>query len=176
MGAEIDGRRGNTQRSALVPALTIGAGVLLVLLLVGIAAQLRGRGDNTAAVAPSPSPGAGPTRTTIVIGAATAGTGTTPAASPRTGAGTGPTTAPAPAQTPATAARRFFTVTGTEGEGIRLRNEPATSGTQLAVYPEGERLEQIGPDREGDGRTWLSVRGPDGNEGFVAAEFTTPAP
>lgn len=174
MSADTDGHRGSDRRSLLVPALTIGAGVLLVLLLIGIAAQLRGRGDDTAAVAPSPSPGAGPTRTTIVIGAPTGGTRTATATG--TGAGPGPTTAPAPAQTPAAATQRFFTVSGTGGDGIRLRSAPAASGTQIAVYPEGERLEQIGPDREGDGRTWRSVRGPDGNEGFVAAEFTTPAP
>ena len=34
----------------------------------------------------------------------------------------------------------------------------------------------IGPDVTAEGRDWKNVRDPDGNEGFVAAEFLEPQP
>ena len=70
--------------------------------------------------------------------------------------------------------KQQFIVAGTNGEGIVLRRTPA--GERIDVYREGIRLEELGPDREVDGVIWRQVRASDGVEGWVAAQYTAPAP
>ncbi len=157
----------------LIPAL-IGAGLLTLLLLLGLAALLRGGGGDDAAGQPTATGTSRivvntPGRTTT---GATAGARQTPATTVTTTAAT--TTAPATATTQAPGTQRFFVVTGTDGEGVRLRATPG--GQQLGVYEEGTRLEQIGPDQTVNGVVWRNVRGPDGQAGWVAAEFTQAEP
>jgi hypothetical protein len=78
-----------------------------------------------------------------------------------------PTVPPAP---------QFFVVTGTGGQGLFLRPEPSTVGEALTTLPDGTRVEQIGEDVPGADRVWRQVRAPDGQEGYVAVDFLTPAP
>ncbi|NNJ09183.1 SH3 domain-containing protein [Chloroflexales bacterium ZM16-3] len=78
-----------------------------------------------------------------------------------------PTTPPAPT---------FFTVTGTGGLGLFLRSTPSTDGQQITSLPDGTRVEQIGEDTPGGDYMWRKVKAPDGQEGWVAVDFLTPAP
>lgn len=77
---------------------------------------------------------------------------------------------------PSPAAPQRFVVTGTGVEGLFLRPGPTTSGAPLTTLPEGTVVEQIGEDVPGDNYLWRQVRAPDGQEGYVAADFLTPAP
>jgi hypothetical protein len=70
----------------------------------------------------------------------------------------------------------FFVVTGTSGQGLFLRPQPSVEGDPLTTLPDGTRLEQIGEDVTGPDRVWRQVRAPDGQEGYVAVDFLTPAP
>lgn len=158
---------GRERRRWLVPALVGAAAVLGVLLLAGIASLLAGRGDDAAAV---------PTATlTVAAGGGTPGaTGTRPAGQAATTTSAAPTAPMTVAPTPSPVANRAFIISGTGGDGVRLRAAPG--GDPIDVYQEGARLVQIGPDREVAGVLWRNVRTPDNVEGWVAAEFTQPAP
>ena len=80
------------------------------------------------------------------------------------------------AEPPPPAAPQAFVVTGTGAEGLFLRPEANTNGAPLTTVPEGTRVEQIGDDFVGPDRLWRNVRTPDGQEGWVAADFLQPAP
>lgn len=84
-----------------------------------------------------------------------------------------PTVTPAP---PAPTAPQLFVVTGTAGQGLFLRPQPSTEGAPLSTLPDGTRVEQIGDDVPGGDRLWRKVRAPDGQEGYVAVDYLTPAP
>ncbi len=163
----VERRRGFDWRRLLIPAALIGAALLGLILILGLASLLRRDDDGTAG-------GADPTATPRVVvntGTTTPRVGTTARTTPATTAA-GTTTA-VTTTTPA-AAGRFFVVSGTDGEGVRLRDAPG--GTQIGAYADGTRLEQIGQDQNLNGVTWRNVRGPDGQEGFVSTQFLTPAP
>lgn len=105
------------------------------------------------------SPGAaGSPASSVVATSASPGTAGTPGAA-----------TPAASPTPV-----LFLITGTSGEGVRLRSSPG--GTAIKVYPEGARLEQIGPDQSVQGVLWRNVRAADGAVGWVAAQYTSVAP
>ncbi len=80
------------------------------------------------------------------------------------------TVAAAPPDVPELAVERTVVVANTGGDGVNLR-EPK-NGEPIWKYPEGTRLTVRGPAEEMDGRFWLPVRGPDGQEGWVAQEYT----
>ena len=63
-----------------------------------------------------------------------------------------------------------FVVTGTQGEGLRLRRTPG--GDVLGSYRDGTHLDQIGPDQKAQGVLWRHVRAPGDVDGWVAAEHT----
>ena len=127
--------------------------------------------DATAAPSPAAAPASPPTKSSPAAAAVTP-----PAGSPAATSGaTASATAAETATPPATAdTRPQLVVSGTQGTGVRLRRSPG--GDALRVYPEGTRLEQVGPDQDVAGVVWRNVRGPDGQEGWVAAEFTAAAP
>ena len=180
MSADFDDgmeRQDRDWRRYLVPGLIALGALVLLGACIGIGARvLASRNQPTATIAAA---GATPTGSRpVIVGTRSptlpAGTVPTPAGNPSPAA-TVPVSGPPPAPpTPTTAPARAFVVTGTEGDGVRLRSAPG--GDQLGAYPEGTTLEQIGPDQAAAGTTWRNVRGPDGNEGFVASQFTQPAP
>lgn len=87
--------------------------------------------------------------------------------------GAAPTVTAAP---PPPAQPQFFVVAGTAGQGLFLRPQPSTQGAPLTTLPDGTRVEQIGDDVPGGDFVWRQVRAPDGQEGYVAVDFLTPAP
>ncbi|MCC7104604.1 MAG: SH3 domain-containing protein [Chloroflexi bacterium] len=60
----------------------------------------------------------------------------------------------------------------TDGEGVSIRKSPGT-GDRIRAWPDGTQMTPLGDSQQADGRTWLKVRDPDNNEGWVAAEFLT---
>ena len=77
----------------------------------------------------------------------------------------------APAAPPAQG--QAVVVRGTGGSGARLRAQPGNGGQILTVVPENSPLLVIGADRTVDGLVWRNVRAPNGNEGWIAANFVT---
>jgi hypothetical protein len=62
-------------------------------------------------------------------------------------------------------------VTGTDGQGVTLRDAPSATGKRLTVVPEGARLTIIGDDVQASGRTWRNVKATSGQNGWVAGDF-----
>lgn len=71
---------------------------------------------------------------------------------------------------PQAAGGKSFTVFNTENVGLKIRDQPAKSGNQIGTFPDGTRVQATGPEQQGDGLTWIKVKGPQG-EGWVAKEF-----
>jgi len=66
-------------------------------------------------------------------------------------------------------------VVETEGQGARLRADPAAEAGVLAVLEEGTMVELTGQEAETDERLWLEVRAHE-LTGWVAADFLAAAP
>jgi hypothetical protein len=62
-------------------------------------------------------------------------------------------------------------VSGTDGQGLNLRESPGWTALVLLRLPEGTLLEVVGPARQADALRWLNVREPGGKTGWVAADF-----
>lgn len=68
-----------------------------------------------------------------------------------------------------TAASGTLTVSGTNGDGLRLRESPG--GTVLTVMPEGASVTVVGPDKsDGSGAAWANI-GYKGTNGFASREY-----
>jgi len=93
------------------------------------------------------------------------------AAPPPTLAPTVPTSTPPQATDTAAPSSETVFVGNTDGQGVYLRNTPATND-RLRAYSDGTALQIIGPDVEGDGLQWHHVRAPDGAEGYVPVMYT----
>lgn len=78
-----------------------------------------------------------------------------------------PTTAPTP--TP-----REYVIANTGGDGVFIRRTPDQED-RIKAWPDGTRMVVIGDDLERDGILWRTVRDPDGNEGWIPAEYLTAA-
>lgn len=76
------------------------------------------------------------------------------------------TSAPAPTTVPAP---QTYVVSGTEGLGLFLRDAP--NGNILATLPDGTVVERVGENFAGPDWTWVEVRAPDGQVGWVALDF-----
>ncbi len=68
-----------------------------------------------------------------------------------------------------------YAVAHTGGEGLVLRPEPG-SGEAVKGWIDGTVVVIVGPDRQANGKTWKNVRDPEGNVGWMAAEYLVPAP
>jgi hypothetical protein len=90
-----------------------------------------------------------------------------PTVTPRPASPTPVAPRPAPSATP-----RPLVVTGS-GQGLFLRAEPG-QGAIIRAYPDGARVVPLGETRELEGRRWLKVRAPDGETGWMAAEYLRP--
>lgn len=130
-------------------------------------------GDVAAVEAATATPGRSqiPTRTLTRVPTSTPGTSsadlTATAAQAAEDNATAPTNTPEP--TPDT--RTVTCVVGnTDGEGVFIRAAPQT-GEKIEAWWDGSKLVQVGPDEVVGGRSWKNVRDPDGNVGFVAADY-----
>ncbi|MDA8219690.1 MAG: hypothetical protein M0Z94_18995 [Dehalococcoidales bacterium] len=108
----------------------------------------------------------------LVIAAAGCGSGAEPTPTPTQTAS--PTPAPTqvavvPTNTPVPVPKRLV-VGNTGGDGVVIRKEPG-SGEVIKGWADGTAMLVVGDDREAAGRTWKNVKDPDGNEGWVAADF-----
>ncbi len=176
MNMETGGFGGDERRKYIVPALIVAAALVVLLLILGIGAILRSRGSGAAATATVVRT---PTRAVIIGGSPTTlATRTTAApstaASPRPSGA--PSTAPSngPSAAPATGAS--YVVANTGGDNINMRASASASAEIVARLAEGDQIVEIGPVATADGREWRHVRTKDGIEGWVASEFTAPAP
>ena len=141
----------------------LGAGGLL-LVISAIAAML-----------PAPVPAPTPTPTSALKSTPPAPTRThTPTqAATSTTLPASPTPTSAPAITPTVTAPVTATVSGTNGLGLRLRQEP--NGADIAYLPDGSVIELLSDPTvtTNDGVVWQKVRDSQGREGWVAAAFLT---
>jgi hypothetical protein len=65
---------------------------------------------------------------------------------------------------------RFARVAGA-GDCLNVRTTPGATAEVLGCYADGVLLGTNGETVTAEGRTWLSVRTPDGRNGVAAAEF-----
>ena len=89
-----------------------------------------------------------------------------------------PTAVPTLASLPPTAtpiAPTALYVAHTNGEGVFLRRTPNLDD-KLNAWPEGTRMEVLGEPKHEGGLTWAVVRAPDGQHGFLPAEYLDPRP
>lgn len=165
---------GDDRQRYLRIALVAGVALVVLLLILIVAAIVRNRAsgeDPTATVARTS------TRPAIVASpAATPRSTVAVSVPPSTGPSTAPSAAPQTSARPSAAAGRTFVVANTGGDGLTLRSEPSTNAQIITVLPDGQRLTEVGPGRNSEGRDWLNVRDEKGNTGWVAAEFASPAP
>ena len=167
---------GDDRQRYLRIALIAGVVLVVLLLILIVAAIVRNR--TSGAAEPTVTPTRAVTRSPILASASpsarpTVAVSVPPSAGPSTAA---PSTAAPSTAAPSAAAGKAYVVANTGGDGVKLRSEPATTAQELAVLPDGHRLVEIGPGRNSDGRDWVNVRDENGNVGWVAAEFTSPAP
>ena len=80
---------------------------------------------------------------------------------------------PAPTSAPTAAPERWMVVDHTNGLGLVLRPEPASSARVLLLQ-EGSRLRVTGTSVEQSGHQWLPVTSATGATGWVAGEFLAP--
>lgn len=69
----------------------------------------------------------------------------------------------------------YAQVVNTDDIGVTVRGGPSTSNVPLKVAPEGSILLILDGPTEGGDFFWWQVRLDDGTEGWVAADFLTPA-
>ena len=82
-----------------------------------------------------------------------------------------PTPSTGPAGQPKATA--WAVVAGTSGLGVYLRSAPRVADPMTA-WPDGTRLDVVGPDTEGDGLTWKQVRDPCGQLGWIPTRYAAP--
>ncbi len=61
-------------------------------------------------------------------------------------------------------------VGNTDGDGVYIRNSPS-DGDRLLAWPDNTVMVLLGPRTESEGRLWIAVRDPRGNEGWVPAQY-----
>jgi hypothetical protein len=174
---------GDDRQRYLRIALFAGVALVVLLLILIVVAIVRGRSGGGSATE-TPRPSASRSASPIVASASPSARPTVqvsigPSAAPSSPASSSPP-ASAPAQPSASAAGKAYVVANTDGEGVRMRSEPSTTAAEVVILPDGTRLIEISPGRNAEGRDWVHVKvqggDNDGKEGWVAAEFTAPAP
>ncbi|MGB0388554.1 MAG: SH3 domain-containing protein [Ardenticatenaceae bacterium] len=65
-------------------------------------------------------------------------------------------------------------VSGTDGEGVNMRQESSLTAAVIEILLEETPLELIGGPTEAAGYTWWQVRLSDGREGWVVQDFIAP--
>ena len=94
----------------------------------------------------------------------------TPIAQPSPTLSPAPTKA-APESSPTTETLgQTYYVGNTDGDGVYIRRTPNIED-RITAWPDGTAMIEISPSVELDNRLWRHVRDPDGNEGYVPAEY-----
>lgn len=188
MNMETGGFDGDDRRKYIVPALIVAAALIVLLLILGITAIIRSRNSATSPTAVTSPTARGPivagssspvsTRTTTAPGASSSARPSTSGA-PSTGAstapGTGAGTAPSASGAP-NGAGKAFVIANTGGDNVNMRSSASAAADVVARLAPGDQIVEIGPVANADDREWRHVRTSDGIEGWVASEFTAPAP
>lgn len=65
---------------------------------------------------------------------------------------------------------RLARVGNTDGDGVYIRSSPSDENRLLA-WPDNTVMVLLGPRTDAGGRTWVAVRDPRGNNGWVPAEY-----
>ncbi len=114
----------------------------------------------------------GPSPTPIIWTATPAPTTPTTAVPPTPTTATAPTTV----ASPDIAIGRYVRVSGTEGVGVSLRQDPDPASTRLAIGDEGDVLIVLDGPRQAGDYTWWLVRDPndEAQRGWAAANFLLP--
>ncbi|MHB1415723.1 MAG: hypothetical protein ACYC1C_10765 [Chloroflexota bacterium] len=87
---------------------------------------------------------------------------------------TPPTVSPTATPTPSPQSPKYYVVGNTGGDGgVWLRRSPNLNDKML-IWPDGNRMERIGPDVNAGGMVWIHVRDPRGNEGYIPAQWLIP--
>jgi hypothetical protein len=76
---------------------------------------------------------------------------------------------------PTSSAEKWVTVANTENQGVYIRQTPKLND-RLTAWPDGTRFKLIGPDTTGDGAAWKHVESPNGQQGWVPAQYVVPSP
>ena len=172
-----NGFGGEDRQRYLRIALVAGVILVVLLLVLIVVAIVRGRSASSGSATPTVVRTVA--RSPIVASPVATVRATVPVSLPSASSvpsASASTAAPPSAVPSASAGGRSFVVANTGGEGVKLRSEPATTAQEVAVLPDGQRLKEIGPSRNAGGRDWYNVQDEAGNKGWVAAEFTAPAP
>ena len=82
-----------------------------------------------------------------------------------------PTPTPQPTATPGQA--QAYVLGNTGGVGAWLRRSP-NMNDYLIAWVDGTRMETAGPDVQANGLLWHMVRDPQGNVGYIPAEWLVP--
>ena len=94
-----------------------------------------------------------------------------------------PTTTPIPLPSPTLQVEDgiqlggYVQISGTEGEGLRLRREPSLNATIVYLGLEGEIFLVIGGPEEADGYLWWHLEAPlnTARQGWTVSDFLQPA-
>lgn len=179
-----NGRLLSARRRLLVGAL-VGV-TLIVLVALVVAVVLPGRVEQLVSANAQPTmapeasdtltPGSGaPLATFVVIlpGAIPA----TPTVALLARPSASPTAIPSPARPAATLippsqgrAMGTLVVANADPDGVSIRKEPG-AGERIRVWRDGTAMTFLGEEGQAAERVWKKVRDPEGNEGWVAAEF-----
>lgn len=161
--AEVAARGLLAQHWRWIVAGALGGGAVFVLLAAG-----------SRWTAPGPAAPATPLITVVPLPSPTA----TPAVTPAPTAG--PTEAlpptPLPGVDPGIRTGQLVQVSGTEGEGLRLRSAPGLSAAVNLVALESEVFEVRGGPQEADGYVWFYLVNPfsSSETGWAVASFLRP--
>jgi hypothetical protein len=98
----------------------------------------------------------------LASGGTPAASGSTTASGPSTGS-----TGSAGAQPTGEKAR----VVNADGGSVNMRSQPSMGADVVTQVSEGTTLDVVGPNRDGDGRTWRNVQTSDKKSGWIASSF-----
>jgi hypothetical protein len=163
----VAGRQPGRRLGRTTPFWLMGAGVALVFVLAIWLLFFRDTGSADRQLSPAPG---------LVGSAALSEAESEPVVDPT------PEVAPTATPAPILNVGQTVVVANTAGAGIRLRSEPGTAGTTLAIYQEGDRFTVLNPDGEyssypveADNYRWYRIQiadNPDENlTGWAAGDF-----
>ena len=88
-----------------------------------------------------------------------------------------PESSPTPTQEFAILVDGFVQISGTEGEGLRMREDPSLGARVAYIGLEGEIFSVIGGPVEGDGYLWWQLEAPlnSARQGWAVSNYLKPA-